>query len=34
MIAWIPLILAGAPYWSLDSVLAVRRRRRGQQLFA
>ncbi|AUH41067.1 DoxX family membrane protein [Streptomyces sp. CMB-StM0423] len=34
MIAWIPLILAGAPYWSLDSVLAVRRRRKGQQLFA
>ncbi|GAA1500100.1 DoxX family membrane protein [Streptomyces synnematoformans] len=34
MMAWTALILAGAPYWSLDSVLAVRRRRKGQQLFA
>lgn len=34
MMAWTALILAGAPYWSLDTWLAVRRRRKGQQLFA
>ncbi|MFD4246087.1 TQO small subunit DoxD [Streptomyces sp. NPDC058525] len=27
MIAWIPLIIAGAPYWSLDSLIGSRWRR-------
>jgi thiosulfate dehydrogenase [quinone] large subunit len=33
LMAWTPLMLAGTPRWSLDSVLATRRRRHGQQLF-
>ena len=33
LMAWTPLVLAGAPMLSLDSVLAVRRRRRGRQIF-
>ncbi|MEU8432170.1 DoxX family protein [Streptomyces sp. NPDC029216] len=28
LMAWIPLVLAGAPYWSLDSVIRSRRSRR------
>ncbi|MGI5349335.1 DoxX family protein [Streptomyces sp. CA-250714] len=31
--AWLPLVMAGAPMFSLDSLLAVRRRRKGQQIF-
>ncbi|MEN3584213.1 DoxX family protein [Streptomyces sp. ZYX-F-203] len=27
LICWVPLVLAGAPYWSLDARLAARRRR-------
>jgi thiosulfate dehydrogenase [quinone] large subunit len=26
LMAWLPLVLAGAPYWSLDALLAKRRR--------
>ncbi|MGW7519293.1 DoxX family protein [Streptomyces sp. NPDC054796] len=33
LMAWIPLIMAGAPMYSLDTLLALRRRRRGQQIF-
>lgn len=33
MMAWTPLMLAGAPLLSLDAVLATRRRRRGRQIF-
>lgn len=33
LVAWIPLIMAGAPMYSLDSVLAVRKRRKRQQIF-
>lgn len=33
LMAWTPLMLAGAPLLSLDAVLAVRRRRRGRQIF-
>ncbi|WP_419997283.1 DoxX family protein [Streptomyces boninensis] len=33
LMAWLPLILAGAPYLSLDALLRGRRRRYGQQLF-
>ncbi|OON74167.1 DoxX family protein [Streptomyces tsukubensis] len=29
LMAWLPLVLAGASYWSLDSLLAHRRRRSG-----
>jgi thiosulfate dehydrogenase [quinone] large subunit len=28
MFCWVPLVLAGAPYWSLDAL--IRRRRRGR----
>lgn len=31
--AWLPLILTGAPYLSADAALVTRRRRRGRQLF-
>ncbi|MET7936518.1 DoxX family protein [Streptomyces sp. NPDC005322] len=31
--AWIPLVLAGAPYLSLDVAFSKRRRRQGSQLF-
>ncbi|MFB7652226.1 MULTISPECIES: DoxX family membrane protein [unclassified Streptomyces] len=30
MFCWVPLVLAGAPYWSLDAVIRGRRRGRGQ----
>ncbi|WP_030542641.1 DoxX family protein [Streptomyces albus] len=33
LMAWLPLVLAGAPYLSLDSVLTKRRARHGQQLY-
>lgn len=33
LMAFTPLILAGAPLLSLDAVLATRRRRRGRQIF-
>ncbi|MGY1437528.1 DoxX family protein [Streptomyces reniochalinae] len=33
LMAWLPLLLAGAPLVSLDALLAVRRRRKGQQIF-
>ncbi|NGO73248.1 DoxX family protein [Streptomyces boncukensis] len=33
MFCWVPLVLAGAPYWSVDAVLTARRRRRGRQIF-
>ncbi|MCF6526041.1 DoxX family protein [Streptomyces sp. JJ36] len=33
LMAWTPLILAGAPLLSLDAVLATRRRRRGRHIF-
>lgn len=33
LMAWIPLIFAGAPMLSLDKAMAVRRRRHGAQLF-
>ena len=33
LMAWLPLVMAGAPYFSADALLAVRRRRRGQQIF-
>jgi len=33
LMAWLPLLMAGAPMFSLDSLLAVRRRRKGQQIF-
>ncbi|AXK32953.1 DoxX family protein [Streptomyces armeniacus] len=33
MMAWTPLIIAGSPLLSLDAVLAVRRRRKGQHIF-
>ncbi|OEJ33354.1 TQO small subunit DoxD [Streptomyces subrutilus] len=31
MIAWIPLIIAGAPYWSLDSLIGSRWSRRSRR---
>ncbi|MEU9142621.1 TQO small subunit DoxD [Streptomyces sp. NPDC048349] len=31
MIAWIPLIIAGAPYWSLDSLIGSRPSRRSRR---
>ncbi|MFE3327737.1 DoxX family protein [Streptomyces sp. NPDC059176] len=31
MFCWVPLVLAGAPYWSLDAVIRGRRRGRGQE---
>nr|WP_236075511.1 DoxX family protein [Streptomyces coffeae] len=34
LMAWLPLVLAGAPYLSLDVAIAKRRRRHGSQLFA
>jgi thiosulfate dehydrogenase [quinone] large subunit len=33
LMAWLPLLLSGAPSYSLDSLLAVRQRRRGRQIF-
>ncbi|MFH9425603.1 DoxX family protein [Streptomyces sp. NPDC017529] len=33
LMAWLPLVLAGAPMLSLDAVLAARRSRQGRQLF-
>lgn len=33
LMAWIPLILAGTPRFSLDAALANRRKRHGAQLF-
>ncbi|MEV7991142.1 DoxX family protein [Streptomyces sp. NPDC086077] len=30
MFCWVPLVLAGAPYWSLDAL--IRRRRRGRDV--
>lgn len=33
LMAWLPLVLAGSPTLSLDALLAVRRRRKGQQIF-
>ncbi|MBO8186742.1 DoxX family protein [Streptomyces spirodelae] len=33
LMAWLPLVMAGAPMFSLDALLAVRKRRRGQQIF-
>ncbi|BBJ43013.1 DoxX family membrane protein [Streptomyces antimycoticus] len=33
LMAWLPLVLAGAPYLSLDVVISRRRRRQGSQLF-
>ncbi|MEU9790545.1 DoxX family protein [Streptomyces sparsogenes] len=33
LMAWLPLVLAGAPYLSLDVALSRRRRRQGAQLF-
>lgn len=33
LMAWLPLLMAGAPMFSLDSLLAVRKRRKGQQIF-
>ncbi|NSC23443.1 DoxX family protein [Streptomyces albus subsp. chlorinus] len=33
LMAWLPLVLAGAPLFSLDALLAARRRRRGRRIF-
>ena len=33
LMAWLPLLMAGTPMFSLDAALAQRRRRRGQQIF-
>lgn len=33
LVAWLPLVMAGAPRYSLDHLLEVRRRRRGRQIF-
>ncbi|MFG2135467.1 DoxX family protein [Streptomyces sp. NPDC048650] len=33
LMAWIPLVMAGAPKFSLDAALRNRRRRQGAQLF-
>ncbi|MEU9120313.1 TQO small subunit DoxD [Streptomyces sp. NPDC048506] len=33
LMAWLPLILAGTPRFSLDAALAMRRKRHGAQLF-
>ncbi|MEU8824188.1 DoxX family protein [Streptomyces sp. NPDC048636] len=33
LMAWLPLVLAGAPYLSLDVAIAKRRRRQGSQIF-
>lgn len=33
LMAWLPLALAGSPSLSVDALLAVRRRRKGQQIF-
>ncbi|MFF0220683.1 DoxX family protein [Streptomyces sp. NPDC004629] len=30
MFCWVPLVLAGAPYWSLDALIRARRRGRNQ----
>ncbi|WP_078610511.1 MULTISPECIES: DoxX family protein [Streptomyces] len=34
LMAWLPLVLAGTPYLSLDVVISKRRRRQGAQLFS
>ncbi|UGY93186.1 DoxX family protein [Streptomyces gobiensis] len=33
LMAWVPLIMAGAPVYSLDAVISQRKRRKGQQIF-
>ncbi|MFI0151772.1 TQO small subunit DoxD [Streptomyces lydicus] len=33
LVAWLPLVLAGTPRFSLDAVVAMRRKRHGAQLF-
>ncbi|KAA6214485.1 DoxX family membrane protein [Streptomyces albofaciens JCM 4342] len=33
LMAWLPLVLAGAPMLSVDAMLAARRSRQGRQLF-
>ncbi|NLU66856.1 DoxX family membrane protein [Streptomyces sp. HNM0574] len=33
LMAWVPLLLAGTPSHSLDAAFALRRRRRGRQIF-
>ncbi|AOP50237.1 TQO small subunit DoxD [Streptomyces lydicus] len=33
LVAWVPLVLAGTPRFSLDAVVAMRRKRHGAQLF-
>ena len=33
LMTWLPLVMAGAPMFSMDALLAVRSRRRGQQIF-
>jgi thiosulfate dehydrogenase [quinone] large subunit len=33
LMAWVPLIFAGAPMYSLDKAMAKRRNRHGRQLF-
>ncbi|MBA0054273.1 DoxX family protein [Streptomyces sp. AJS327] len=33
LMAWIPLVLAGSPAYSVDALLALRRRRRGHRIF-
>ncbi|MDK1472800.1 DoxX family protein [Streptomyces sp. 549] len=33
LVAWIPLIIAGAPLFSLDAWISQRRRRRGSRLY-
>lgn len=32
-VAWLPLLCAGTPMYSLDALLGLRRRRRGRQIF-
>ncbi|WP_420235638.1 DoxX family protein [Streptomyces xiaopingdaonensis] len=34
LMAWLPLVLAGAPYLSADAALHFRRRRRGRMIFS
>ncbi|MDX3227434.1 DoxX family protein [Streptomyces sp. ME19-01-6] len=34
LMAWLPLVLAGTPYLSLDVAISKRRRRQGAQLFS
>lgn len=33
LMAWLPLVMAGAPMFSLDALRALRRRRRGRHIF-